>query len=110
MDFVRSLKRRAQAAIAPTLFAALTFYFGWNATRGEHGLKNYALRQQQLVVEEQKLAAAQVARDTLENRVAGLRNNHIDTDTLDERARLGLNMADPADIVVPYKPGQEVFK
>jgi cell division protein FtsB len=110
MDFVRSVKRRAQAAVAPALFAALTGYFCWNATRGEHGLKTYALREQQLVMEQQKLTAAEATRDALENRVAGLRNNNIDTDTLDERARLGLNLADPSDIVVPYKPGQELFK
>ncbi len=110
MDIVRDLKRRAQAALPPVLFAALTGYFCWNATRGEHGLKTYALREQQLIVEQQREADAEAARDALESRVAGLRINHIDTDTLDERARLGLNLADPSDIVVPYKQGQELFK
>jgi cell division protein FtsB len=110
MDFARSLKRRAQAAIPPLVFAALTGYFCWNATRGEHGLKTYALREQQLVVAQKQLADAEAVRDALETRVAGLQASHIDPDTLDERARLQLNLADPSDIVVPYKQGQELYK
>jgi cell division protein FtsB len=70
--------------------------------RGDHGLKTYAIRQQQLVAAEAERSAAEAERDAWEKRVAGLRNNHIDPDTLDERARAMLNLADPSDIVVPY--------
>jgi cell division protein FtsB len=110
MNIMRSVKRRAQAALPPLVFAALTAYFCWNATRGEHGLKTYALRQQQLVEARAGQIRAEAVREELENRVGGLRTNHIDTDTLDERARLQLNLADPTDIVVPYGQGKELFK
>jgi cell division protein FtsB len=109
MSFMRSVKRGAVAMIAPTVFLAVTGYFAWNATRGDHGLKTYAVRQTQLVAAQKELAAAEAERDVWETRVAGLRANHIDPDTLDERARAMLNLAEPDDIVVPYGPGKDLF-
>ncbi len=108
MSFVRAAKRTATALIAPTLFLGLTGYFGWNATRGDHGLKTYALRQTQLKTAEGTLAAATAERDRWETRVNGLRDAHLDPDTLDERSRAMLPLADPADIVVPYGPGKKI--
>jgi hypothetical protein len=49
MNLVRTAKRKATALIAPALFMAMTGYFCWNATRGDHGLKTFALRRTQLV-------------------------------------------------------------
>jgi cell division protein FtsB len=109
MNIARTLKRVAAAMLAPTLFMALTGYFCWNATRGEHGLKNYALHQAQLIGAERELAAAEAERDMWETRTAGLRDKHVDPDTLDERARAMLNLADPSDIVVPYGTGQNLY-
>jgi hypothetical protein len=42
MPLGRELKHRAQAAIAPLVFLAITGYFGWSATQGNHGLVAYA--------------------------------------------------------------------
>ena len=109
MNIMRSLKRAAVAMIAPTVFLTVTGYFGWQATRGDHGLKNYASRQHQLVVAQQEQSIAEAERDNWEHRVAGLRANHIDPDTLDERARAMLNLAEPDDVVVPYGPGKDLF-
>ncbi len=109
MNIVRTAKRLAQAAIPPLLFIGLTTYFGWNAMRGDHGLRSYALRQQQLIQAKAELATAETERNAWETRVAGLRANHIDPDTLDERARAMLNLADPNDIVVPYGQGNKLF-
>ena len=102
MSFVHAAKRQAIAMIPPALFLAFTAYCAWNVTRGDHGLKTYALRRQQLVGAQAERVAAEAERDAWEKRVAGLRNNHIDPDTLDERSRAMLNLADPNDIVVPY--------
>jgi cell division protein FtsB len=44
-----------------------------------------------------------------ERRVAGLRNTRLDPDTLDERARAMLNLADPSDVVVMYPQGKKLF-
>lgn len=106
MSLARTVKRVAQGLIWPTIFSALTLYFAWNATRGEHGLKSYHQRQQQLLVVQDEQKQAEAERDAWENRVAGLRQDHIDPDTLDERARAMLNMADPSDIVVPLTPAK----
>jgi cell division protein FtsB len=109
MTIMRSIKRGAVAMIAPTVFMALTGYFGWNATRGDHGLRTYAVRQTQLIAAQKEQAEAEAERDMWATRVAGLRANHIDPDTLDERARAMLNLAQPDDIVVPYGPGKDLF-
>ena len=109
MSFVRSAQRAVQAMVPPALFLALTGYFCWNATRGEHGLKAYAQREKQLVTEQAEFAAADAERAAWDIRVAGLRANHIDPDTLDERARAMLNLADPTDIVVPYGQKNKLF-
>jgi cell division protein FtsB len=109
MALGRALKRRAKAAIAPVIFLSLVAYFGWNATHGDRGLMAYAQRQVLLKQAQDELAQAQADRDAWERRVSGLRSNHIDPDTLDERARAMLNLADPNDIVVPYAPKDKLF-
>jgi cell division protein FtsB len=102
MSLLHAARRAAIAMLPPAVFLAFTAYFAWNVMRGDHGLKTYAVRQQQLVAAQAERATAEAERDAWEKRVSGLRNNHIDTDTLDERARAMLNLADPNDIVVPY--------
>jgi len=109
MNLVRGAQRAAQAALPPVLFLALTGYFCWNATRGEHGLKAFGQRAKQLVAAQAEFKAADSEREAWESRVAGLRPDHIDPDTLDERSRAMLNLADPADIVVPYGQKNKLF-
>jgi cell division protein FtsB len=109
MALGRALKRRAKAAIAPAIFLSLVAYFGWNATHGDRGLMAYSQRLGLLKQAQDELAAAQADNNAWERRVAGLRSNHVDPDTLDERARAMLNLADPADIVVPYSPKDKLF-
>ena len=95
--------------IAPTIFLAITAYFGWNATQGDRGLVAYAQRQDLLrqVVADQNAAKAE--RDAWETRVSGLRARHLDPDTLDERARAMLNLADPNDVIVKLGPQEKLF-
>jgi cell division protein FtsB len=109
MPLGREIKRRAKAAIAPLIFLALVGYFAWSATQGNHGLVAYAERQQLLAQAQAEQAKAQTERDAWARRVAGLRPNHLDADTLDERARSMLNLAEPNDIVVPYPPQDRLF-
>jgi cell division protein FtsB len=109
MAFGRELKHRAQGAIAPLIFLAITGYFGWSATQGNHGLVAYAQRQDLLRQVEADNATAQAEHDAWERRVAGLRANHLDPDTLDERARAMLNLANPNDVIVPYTAKDRLF-
>jgi len=108
-NLVRALKRQVKAALPPFLFLALALYFGWNATRGDLGLKAYAARQHDL--QNAEATKALVAADTAswERRVQSLRAGHLDPDMLEERARAMLNLADPADIVVPYGKAGPIF-
>lgn len=109
MSWGRTLRRQARVAVAPAVFLGLAGYFGWNATQGARGSQVYAVRQEQLKMVEAELLRATIERDVLERRVAGLRDQRLDPDTLDERARVMLNVADPSDIVMPYDAGKRLF-
>ena len=109
MSLSRELKRRGRLMIAPTLFLAITVYFAWNAAQGDRGLVVYAQREELLrqVVADQ--ATQKAERDAWEIRVAGLRARHLDPDTLDERARAMLNLAEPAEVIVKLGPREKLF-
>jgi len=109
MQVGRTLKRVAKAVLPPALFLALVAYFLWNATQGDRGLQAYKIRQEQLKTAQSELGRATKDQNAWERRVSGLQNQHLDPDTLDERARAMLNLADPADVVVPYGPGKKLF-
>lgn len=109
MSAGRTMKRRLRGTIAPIVFLSLVGYFGWNAAQGDHGLKAEALRRDLLGKAKDELTKAEGDRDGWERRVAGLRNNHLDPDTLDERSREMLNLADPGDIVVLYPPKERLY-
>ena len=103
------VRRGLKAVLLPALFLSLVAYFLWNATQGERGLQAYAQRQEQLKASQDELDRVTLEQTAWEHRVAGLRSQHLDPDTLDERARAMLNVADPADIVIMYGPGKKLF-
>lgn len=109
MEFAREMKRRVKLVVAPVTFLVITFYFGWSATQGDRGL--VAFSQRKVLLEQVKAdhEGALRERDTWERRVAGLRASHLNPDTLDERARAMLNLADPTDVVVQYGPKEKLF-
>jgi cell division protein FtsB len=109
MAFGREVRHRARAAVAPLIFLSLAGYFGWNAVQGNRGLVAYAQRQELLAQAQADQARAQTERDAWERRVAGLRSQHINADTLDERARAMLNLADPTEVIVPYATQDRLF-
>ena len=109
MTIVRIAQRAIKAAIPPVLLLSVAGYFGWSATQGDHGTHAYAAGQQRLATAQVQERQAEAERDAWEVRVAGLRANHIDPDTLDERARVMLNLADPSDVVVPYGQADKLF-
>jgi cell division protein FtsB len=109
MTFGRGLKRRAKAAIAPLVFLAITAYFGWGVTHGAHGLIAYAQRETLLKQAQADYQVALNEHDRWDRRVSGLRASHLDLDTLDERARAMLNLADPNDVIMVYGPKDRLF-
>jgi len=103
------LKRRAKMAIAPAVFLAITGYFVWNVTQGNRGLVAYAHRQELLRQVVADNANARAEKERWERRVGGLRTSQLVTDTLDERARAMLNLAEPNDVVVQYPAKDKLF-
>jgi cell division protein FtsB len=109
MAIGREIKRRCKSAIPPLVFLGLVGYFGWSATQGNRGLQAYALRQDQLRQMQGDLSKTSAEEAVWQRRVAGLRTSRLDPDSLDERSRAMLNLADPADVVVMYGPGKQLF-
>ena len=108
-NILRAAKRRLRVLVAPVLFLAVGGYFAFNAMEGERGLKAYAQRQRDLVMAQSELTRAEADLATWERRVAGLRTNNLNLDTLDERSRAMLNLADPNEILLPYGQGKKLF-
>ena len=109
MGFWLGVKRRVKAVLAPLFFLSVAAYFGWSATQGNHGLMANAIRQDMMHQVQSDNAAAKAERDGWTRRVAGLRATNLDPDTLDERVRAMLNLADPTDVVVQYAPKEKLF-
>ncbi len=109
MSFGSEFKGRGRIMIAPAIFLVITGYFAWNAIQGDRGLVAYVQRQELLrkVVAEQTFAKAE--RGGWETRVSGLRARHLNPDTLDERARSNLNLADPTDVIVKLNSHDKLF-
>ena len=102
MSFARAIKRKVKATLPPLLFLSLVGYFGWNATQGDHGLKSYHAQLQLLAQANAAQAAAITEQTAWAQRVSGLRDSGLDADTLDERSRSMLNLAESNELVVPY--------
>ncbi len=109
MSFGRELKRRCKMAVPPLVLLGIAGYFGWSATQGDRGLKMYAHQQDQLRLAQSELAKVEADKDAWERKVSGLRSARLDPDSLDERARAMLNLADPGDVVVMYGQGKKLF-
>jgi len=106
---VRFIKRVFRTVAPPALFISLTAYFGWNALHGAHGIRAY---QEQLKLKDQALQSQQDSKDeqiVWRRRVAALKEQALDADMLDERARAMLNLTRAGDIVIPYGPHDKLF-
>src|SRR3954453_13840481 len=105
MGFGGWLRRAAKAVLPPAIFLSLVAYFLWNATQGERGLQAYPLRQQQLKQVKAEYDRTEAEGKLWDGRGAGVRSQGLDPDILDELAGAIVNLAHPADIVVPMKQG-----
>lgn len=109
MGFWRGIKRRLKAAVPPLLFACVAVYFAWHSTHGDRGTEARDARRADIAGAQQQRAAAQADWEAAQRRVNGLRNERLDPDQLDERARALLNLTMPGEVVIPYGPGQRLF-
>ena len=109
MSLGRAVKRRVRAAVPPVIFLVLVAYFSWSAWQGPRGLAANVQRNGDLTAARAQLAQAEADLGAVERRVAALRNNHLDADALDERARAMLNLSEPGEVIVPLKGADRLF-
>ncbi len=109
MRFGRAIKRLVRTALPPVFFLSLVAYFVWNTGQGAHGRRIYGERLQLLAEAQADHLAAVSEQSAWSQRVSGLRDRGLDRDTLDERARAMLNLANSDDIVVPYAQNNTLY-
>ena len=83
--------------------ALLIGYFGVNAFTGNHGLKAKQALDQQFVELSDELAQLKRERAEWQRRVALLKSESIDPDTLDERSRAVLGYLNARDLSLMLK-------
>jgi cell division protein FtsB len=86
--------------VFPVLFLGITGYFGWNAMHGARGLGAQRVQEAELETLRQEFAVIDAERAMWEARIATLNGQSIAGDMLDHEARLVLNLANPADLIV----------
>ncbi len=103
---LRAIKNRLRGLVAPAIFLALTYYFGWNAVHGKSGLEAQAAQRAQLANVQKQADTTHQRLVLWQTRVADLNGQAIQPDMLNEEAREVLNLADPDDLVVEL-PGHK---
>jgi cell division protein FtsB len=83
--------------------AGLIGYFGVNAYTGNHGLRAKQDLDRQFAESSEELARLKEERAQWQRKVALLKSESIDPDTLDERARAVLNYLDPREVTLIVK-------
>lgn len=109
MTLGRAIRRKVKAVFPPAFFLALIAYFAWNTNQGDHGRRSFR-EQSQILARAQSAHDAAIAEQAAwSQRVSGLRDHGLDADTLDERSRAMLNLAQPNDLVVPYGQSNKLY-
>lgn len=97
-------RRRARGILTAlglyVVAAALIGYFGFHAFNGQRGLHARHEIDQQMAELTAELDRLKAERSQWDRKVTLLRPDRIDPDTLDEQARLLLNVAHPNDLVM----------
>ena len=101
---IRPRIRAFLAALGLYVLAALFIgYFGVNAYTGKNGINARQGLDQQIADLAGEVERVRAERARWERRVALLKADRIDPDTLDERARQLLNYLDPRDVTIMVK-------
>jgi cell division protein FtsB len=91
---------RPRQILAPVIFATLFGYFGYHLVNGDRGLLAMARLEREVQIANQNFAEAETTKKIWERRVSALRNQSLDPDMLDERARALLNFARKDDVII----------
>ena len=96
--------------IPPLIFLGITWYFGWNAVHGTRGMEAQRVQNIKLAEARAAFTSIDAERNLWEARIATLNGQAVARDMLDDEARLVLNLADPADLVVELPAPQPTNK
>lgn len=99
MSLSTELKRRVPKVLGPLMASLLMAYFVFHAVEGDRGLRAWQRLDVEIADAGAVLAVVAAERRALEDRVVRLHPGSLDTDLLEERARLVLGYV-PADSVV----------
>jgi len=86
--------------VPPVMFLGITWYFAFNAMHGTRGLEAQHLQEAELAQARIEFTAVDNQRSEWETRIATLNGQSIAGDMLDNEARVVLNLANPADLIV----------
>lgn len=100
MTVLREIRYRARQVITPVIGACVVGYFVYHSVQGDRGVLSYLRLNNEVKRAAITLAAVSQQREDLEQKVGLLHPLSLDTDMLEERARLSLNIADPNDVVI----------
>ncbi len=103
---LRAFKNRLRAIIPPVIFLGITWYFAWNAMHGTRGMEAQRVQNVELAKAQVDFAAIDAQRQLWETKIKTLNGQSVARDMLDSEARLVLNLADPADLVVQLPASQ----
>jgi cell division protein FtsB len=107
MSLLRELRRRSRLVWGPALGITIVVYFLVHAFQGDRGIPAWVQLREAIVQAEHQLAASTAERDALAARVNRLRNESLDPDLLEERARAMAGFVRPDEIVVFLGKGGE---
>ncbi len=106
------VRKRLRSILLPLALYAVSggvaAYFVAQAERGERGLEAKRQFKMQIYALNTELAAVKAERTEWERRLALLRDEEIDRDLLDERARVVLGRVHRNDVVIMLEPQKAV--
>lgn len=99
MALMSELKRRARHVVGPVLGCLMVGYFSFHAVEGDRGIRTYFQLDREIADAQDRHDHLREERLAMEERVAMLHPSTLDTDLLEERARIVLGYV-PSDSLV----------
>lgn len=104
MSVIHEIRRRGRQIAGPIFGLLLFTYFVLHAIQGDRGLLAWLQIRQQIVLAEANQATAAAERAGWEHRIGLMRDETLDADLLDERARLLTGLGGDNELVIYYPP------
>jgi len=104
MRFMEDIRRRAAQAAMPFFCLGAIAYFGYHALVGDRGVHSYRQLEIEIEIAEAALAKTVSERQRIERRVNLLRASGLDSDLLEEEARILLGLLRENEVVILLSP------